>query len=165
MVVGVDQFNNYYVLDVDRFKTNKISDYFKSILAMHQKWDFRTLGAEVTVAQDVIVKDLKDNYIRVHGLALSVKEERPTRNEGTKEERMKAILQPRYENRQIYHYRGGNCQVLEDELVLDHPPHDDVKDALASCIKICVPPSSGGHHVNRAKEFQSSLHGRFGGIA
>jgi len=25
MVVGVDEDNNYYVLDVDRFKTNKIS--------------------------------------------------------------------------------------------------------------------------------------------
>lgn len=164
VVLGVDQFNNYYVLDIERFKSDKISDYFAKILALHQKWDFRTIGAEVTAAQEVIVKDLKENYIRMHGLALSVKDIRPTRNEGTKEERMKAILQPRYENRQIWHYRGGHCQTLEDELVLDHPPHDDVKDALASCINICVPPSSGSQHVNRAQEFHSALNHRFGGI-
>lgn len=165
VVVGVDQFNNYYVLDIERFKTDKISDYFKNILAMHQKWDFRVLGAEVTVAQDVIVKDLKENYIRPHGLALSVKDIRPTRNEGTKEERMKAILQPRYENLQIWHYRGGNCQTLEDELVLDHPAHDDVKDALASCINLCVPPSSSMLTRNSQERLKPHMHNRFGGIA
>jgi hypothetical protein len=78
---------------------------------------------------------------------------------------MKAILQPRYENRQILHYRGGNCQILEDELVLDHPPHDDVKDALAACISIAVPPSFSGHSGQRTREFQTALGSRFGGIA
>ncbi len=165
VVVGVDQFHNYYVLDIDRFKTDKISEYFKHILALHQKWDFRTLGAEVTVAQDIIVKDLKENYIRVHGLALSVKDFRPTRNEGSKVERMKAVLQPRYENRQMYHYRGGNCQILEDELVLEHPSHDDVKDALAACLTICVPPSSNNHNPLKTREFYDQLHTRFGGVA
>lgn len=163
VVVGVDMFNNYYVLDIDRFKSDKISTYFQHILAMHQKWDFRTLGAEVTAAQDVIVKDLKENYIRMHGLALSVKDIRPTRNDGTKVERMKAILQPRYENRQMWHYRGGNCQILEDELVLEHPPHDDVKDALASAINICVPPTTQGYNRDRIRETIAS-HNRFGGI-
>lgn len=165
VVVGVDQFNNYYVLDIDRFKTDKISEYFQHILALHQKWDFRTLGAEVTVAQDIIVKDLKENYIRVHGLALSVKDFRPSRAEGSKEERMRAVLQPRYDNRQMLHYRGGNCQILEDELVLDHPPHDDVKDALAACITICVPPSGAARDRSKVIDFHSHLHSRFGGIS
>ncbi len=165
VVLGVDQFHNYYVLDIDRFKTDKISEYFKHILTLHQKWDFRKLGAEVTAAQEIIVKDLKENYIRVHGLALSVEEVRPTRKEGSKEERMRAVLQPRYENLNMWHYRGGNCQLLEDELVQDHPPHDDVKDALASCITLCVAPTSNSHNNTRAKEFIASTHNRFGGIA
>ena len=70
VVVGVDGDNNYYVLDVERFKTDKISDYFQKILKLHQKWDFRKIRAEVTVAQQVIVNDLKQNYIRPHGLSL-----------------------------------------------------------------------------------------------
>jgi hypothetical protein len=62
VVVGVDGRNNYYILDIDRFKTDKISDYFDRILRLHQKWDFRKLRAEVTAAQKVIVKELNLPY-------------------------------------------------------------------------------------------------------
>lgn len=96
VVVGVDAHQGYYVLDIVRFKSDQISEYFKEILSLHRKWDFRKLRAEVTAAQDVIVKDLKNNYIRTHGLALSIDDYRPNRNEGTKQERINAILRPKY---------------------------------------------------------------------
>jgi len=165
VVVGVDSDNSYYVLDIDRFKTDKISDYFARILKLHQKWDFRKLRAEVTVAQQVIVNDLKSNYIRQHGLALSIEEFRPNRHQGTKEERMEAILQPRYNNRQIWHYQGGNCQVLEEELVLVNPPHDDVKDCLASVIDACIPPTTGALRGSPDNVINFNTHSRFGGVA
>ena len=38
VVVGVDQLGQYFVLDIDRFKTSQISEYFKRILRMHEKW-------------------------------------------------------------------------------------------------------------------------------
>ena len=164
VVVGVDTHFNYYVLDIDRFKTKLISDYFTHILRLHQKWDFRKIRAEVTAAQDVIVKDLKESYIRPHGLALSVEDHRPTRNEGAKEERMEAILQPRYANLQMWHYRGGNCQILEEELVMAKPPHDDVKDCLASCIEICTAPTSGIQYARSPRDKGEIFHPRFGGV-
>jgi hypothetical protein len=163
VVVGVDSDSNYYVLDIERFKTDKISDYFSKILKLHQKWDFRKIRAEVTVAQQVIVNDLKNNYVRAHGLALSIEEFKPNRHQGTKEERMEAILQPRYHNRQIWHYQGGNCQVLEEELVLTNPPHDDVKDCLASVIDCCVAPSGASLRSSNIIDFNT--HARFGGVA
>lgn len=141
VVVGVDEDSNYYVLDIARFKTDSIAEYFRQILLMHRKWDFRKLRAEINTAQKVIVNDLKNNYIRKHGLALSIDEHKPTSRDGSKEERMKATLEPRYRNLQVWHYLGGNCQLLEEELVLEKPPHDDVKDALTCCIDICQPPS------------------------
>lgn len=160
-VVGVDIFNNYYVLDIARFKTDKISEYYNQILLLHNKWKFHKIRAEVTAAQDIIVKDLKDNYIRKHGLLLSVEDYRPSKSEGSKQERVEAILQPRYANRQIWHYPGGNCQILEEELVLAAPPHDDVKDCLASCIDVCVPPS-----ISRSMTTDNThmYHPRFGGL-
>lgn len=161
-VVGVDAFQNYYVLELDRFKSGDISEYFNHILSLHRKWDFRVLQAEVTAAQDVIVQDLKQNYIRVHGLALSIKEYRPTRNEGTKMERINAILRPKYDNLQVWHYRGGNCQILEDELVVLKPPHDDCKDALASAIVVAVPPAKQNDASSSSAKVYS--HSRFGGI-
>lgn len=165
-VVGVDSDHNYYVLDIERFKTDKISDYFSKILKLHQKWDFRKIRAEVTTAQQVIVNDLKQNYIRPHGLALTVEDFKPNRHQGSKEERIEAILQPRYHNRQIWHYLGGNCQVLEDELVLSNPPHDDAKDALASVIDTCVAPSGSqlGLRLVGGIDSPFNTHSRFGGV-
>jgi hypothetical protein len=166
VVVGVDANHNYYVLDVERFKTDLISEYFYSILSLHQKWDFRKLRAETNAAQEVIVRDLKENYIRKNGLALSIEHYKPNRYMGHKSERIEAILQPRYSNMQVWHYRGGNCQILEEELVAQNPPHDDVKDALASAIDSAIPPSNMRSNDSiRASYFKSNTaSSRFGGI-
>jgi hypothetical protein len=140
VIVGIDTRNNIYVLDVDRFKTDRITDYYDHIFALINKWNFRKIRAEVSVAQSAIVKELKEK-IKENGVALSIAEYRPTRNDGSKQERISAILEPRYDNHQVWHYRGGNCQVLEDELITRYPPHDDVKDALASAVEIAVKPT------------------------
>lgn len=145
VVIGVDRDYNFYVLDIERFKTNLISDYFNKILALHVKWDFRKIVAEVTAAQQVIVNDLKQSYITKHGLALAVEEFSPRRELGSKEERINATLQPRYANRQMYHYKGGNCQLLEEELLSTNPPHDDIKDSLCNAINVAVAPSMNAY--------------------
>ena len=164
VVVGVDGHGNYYVLDIERFKTDRIKDYYEAILRMHVKWDFRKLRAEVTAAQKAIVTELKNSYIRPNGLAISIDEHKPTRHQGSKEERIKAILEPRYDNLSMWHYLGGNCQILEDELSLENPPHDDVKDALASAIEIAVIPSISS---GRGTTTQNNVvyNSRFGGVS
>ena len=139
VVIGVDSQNNIYVLDIDRFRTDRITEYFEHILQLSTKWSFRKLRAEVTVGQQAIVKQLKE-LIKQHGLAISVDEFRPNKYQGNKDERISATLEPRYDNLQIWHYRGGNIQTLEEELQSRNPPHDDIKDALASAIDIAVKP-------------------------
>ena len=165
VVIGIDKENNIYVLDIDRFKTKKISEYFDHLLRMYSKWGFRKLRAEVTAAQEVIVEDLKQSYIKPMGLVLTIDPFRPMKN---KEDRVIAILQPRYSNKQLWHYRGGNCELLEEELVLQRPPHDDIKDALASAIEIAVPPSFMmlAHHAQEKQSIsEEHSHKRFGGIS
>jgi hypothetical protein len=162
VVIGVDFENNVYVLDIDRFKTEKISEYFAHILDLLNRWDFRKLRAEVTAAQAAIVRELKDSYIKPNGLFLKIEENRPTRHQGSKEERIAAILEPRYDNLAIFHYKGGNCQILEEELVTRNPPHDDVKDALAACIETAVKPSNNLLH--KKKNNNVIYHSRFGGV-
>lgn len=170
VVLGVDSQHNYYILEIERFKTGKISDYFDKILKLYTKWGFRKLTAETSVAQKVIVDDLRLNYIRPHGLALTVHDARPVRS---KEERIQANLQNKYENLQMWHYQGGNCELLEEELVLQKPPHDDIKDALSMCVENSIPPSGGFQGVglgnNRSGEHgylraTDVMHSRFGGI-
>jgi phage terminase large subunit-like protein len=163
VVVGVSGQNDYYVLDIDRFKTDKISEYFQRILKLYEKWGFRKIRCEVSVAQAVIVKDLKENYIRPFGLSLSVDEYRPSRWQGSKEERIMATLQPKYANRQIWHYPSGNCQVLEEELMFANPAHDDIKDALAAAIDFITAPVNT---LRYKKENVSvyKFHSKFGGV-
>lgn len=164
-VIGVDKNNMIYVLEIDRFKTDRIPEYFDHILALHKKWGFRKLGAETTAAQVAIVRELKEGYIRPYGLGMSIEELKHSRNQGSKEERMAATLEPRYANLAIWHYKGGNCQTLEDELVSQHPPHDDCMDALAAAISISVAPTGAFARDRNGKSNVIPINPRFGGIA
>lgn len=168
VVVGIDTDNNIYILEIDRFKTDgKISMYFKHIADAYFRWEFKKLRAEVTVAQAAIVKELKETYLPQHGLPIKIDEFRPTRNEGSKEERISAILEPRYDNLQIYHGKTGNFFLLEEELILAHPPHDDIKDALAAAIDIAKPPKGRSWGADGVKGHGTGLkfNSRFGGVS
>jgi len=161
VVVGIDGDNNYYVLDIKRFKTDRIKEYYEHILTTHSKWGYRKIRAEITVAQQAIVTELKESYIKKDGLSLSIDEYRPSRNEGDKRERIEAVLSPKYENLQVWHYKGGNCQLLEEELRLAKAPHDDIKDALANAIAISKPPMR-----QQTMQIHNNVlyHSRFGGL-
>lgn len=160
VVIGIDADNNIFVLDIDRFQTDRVSDYFQHILNMSNRWSFKKLRAEATAAQVTIIRSLKEDYFAPHGLMIKVEEVKPTRHEGSKEERMEAILTPRYDNRQVFHYKGGNIQILEDELVSNNPPHDDVQDALATAIEGAVKPQK--QHRRRVQN-NVVFDSRFGG--
>lgn len=141
VVIGVTSEHDYYVLDLDRFKSDKIKDYFERIYQAHCKWGFKKLRAEVTNAQQAIVTEIKESYIKPLGLTLSIDEYRPTRNEGSKQERIESVLSHKYDNYQIWHYHSGNTQLLEEELIMQHPAHDDLKEGLANAIAVSKAPS------------------------
>ncbi len=147
VVVGVDSENQIYVLDIDRFRTDRISEYFEHLLHLSNKWSFRKLRAEVTVAQAVIVRQLKE-MIRDNGLSIIIDEHRPQSK--SKTERMMAILEPRYDMGCIWHYKGGECQTLEEELATRNPTHDDIIDALSNAIDISVKPTKNVNSEKRS---------------
>jgi phage terminase large subunit-like protein len=165
VVIGVDGQRNFYILEIDRFKTDKISEYFNRILKLYQKWGFRRIRCEVSVAQEVIVKDLKENYIRKHGLSLIVEDYRPSRWQGSKEERIMSVLEPKYANRQIWHYPSGNVQSLEEELIFQNPAHDDIKDALASAIDFIGDKAPlDQFRMKSVNQPNFTYHSKFGGV-
>ena len=159
VVIGITGDNNIYILDIDRFKTDKINIFYEKIAALHSKWGIKKLRAEVTAAQSLIAKDLK-RKLKEEGLTLPIDEYRP---KGKKEERIAAVLEPRYEALQIWHYKGGYTEVLEEEVILARPKHDDVKDALAAVIELALPPKSLLNRV-ATKVSTYRTHSRFGGI-
>tara|TARA_R110000851_G_scaffold258264_1_gene410705 strand:- start:18842 stop:20440 length:1599 start_codon:yes stop_codon:yes gene_type:complete len=140
VVVGVDSDDNIYVLDIDRFKSYKTIEYFQHIRDLHSKWGFKKIQAEITAAQKTISESIKD-FVRKDGLRLKVEEFRPTKKEGSKEERIAAVLEHRYEDLDVWHREGGWTPTLEDELIMSRPPHDDIKDALAAAVSIAIKPA------------------------
>lgn len=165
IVIGVDWEFNVYVLDIFRFKTKRIAIYYSNLKDGLLKWEFNRLRAEVTAAQAVIAQSLKE-LISEEGISCKVHEFRPTRNDGSKEERIAACLVPRYEAGKIYHFKGGLCSLLEEELLLDNPDHDDIKDALASCLSAEYVRKPRRPSKEDEENVMSSLqfHGRFGGV-
>lgn len=157
-VVGVDSKGRMFVLDIDRFRTNKVSEMYERVLKMYRKWGFRKLRAEVTAAQSIIVSQFKE-YMRQQGISFAIDEHRPTVN---KIERIQAALEPRYAQNVIWHYKGGNCQTLEEELVMEHPEHDDVKDCLAALVEIATAPMKRRKNTTEGNVIYNS---RFGGVA
>jgi phage terminase large subunit-like protein len=161
-VVGLDSSGNYYLLDLDRFKTDRIDEMFEHLRTLYSKWEFRKIRMEMTAAQATVAKELRDQYIKPMGLALAVDEYYPTKRDGDKEERIAAVLAPRYGNNQMWHFRGGHTQSLEDELVQRFPVHDDLSDALCNAVLILTPPASNRKGTSNVINLRP--HSRFGGV-
>lgn len=156
VVIGISQDHNIFVLDIDRFKTDKISVMAEHLDKLYSKWRWIRLRAEVNAAQNLAVEQIKE-FNKQKGIFYNIEKCHELRN---KELRIMTNLEPRYANGVVYHYRGGNCQILEDELIATKPPHDDVSDALAAAIEIAVPPSKASFNNVVNLEF----HKRFGGV-
>ena len=164
VVIGIDSDSNVFVLDIDRFKTDKTLTYFEHIAKLHSQWGFKKLRAEVSVAQKVIVNAIKD-YVKKEGLTLPVDEHRPTRSQGSKETRIAAVLEHKYDNQQMYHFEGGWTSQLEEELVSVNPKNDDIKDALASAVEIAIPPNRGAKaSIIEMFSGKPQRNSRFGGV-
>lgn len=156
-IVGVDAYRNHYVLGIDRFKTDDIKEYYKHIISTNAKWGYKKLRLEATAAQSVVIKQLK-TMLREDGVRIEIDEYKPTRD---KIERVLSTLKPLYDEHKMYHYSGGNCEILEEELTQARPEHDDTKNAVADAVDICVAPSGAGYRKQSTRTLTRL--GRFGG--
>lgn len=158
VVIGISPDHKIFVLDINRFKTDKISFMCDQLNLMYTKWNWLKLRAEINAQQNLIVEQIKD-FNRARGIYYSI----DTINQRIEKQlRIMANLEPRYAEGVIFHFRGGNCQVLEDELSSTKPAHDDVSDAFASVVEIASAPS------RRAVSTAPALvkyHPKWGGIS
>lgn len=161
VIVGVDHENIHYILHISRFQTEKISVIVDEIFRVYEKWRWRTIRIETVAAQRFVLTSVKED-MRTRNAFFNVDDFTPTPAMGKKQERIRAVLEPRYSNNLIKHYRGGNCEILESELVLEHPPHDDISDALAAVCEITRKPTI----IARGSDRESSIkfHPKWGGV-
>ena len=136
--LGVDNFNNWFVLEVIRDRMNPLQIIDK-LFALNEKWRPFTIGIETVSFQKTIQYFLQEE-MRKRGVFLPITELKPDRRE-SKEMRIKSI-QPRYEVGVVYHPRMGyNIDYLEDELIrFPKGQHDDIIDALSYMNQIAFAP-------------------------
>lgn len=132
-VVGMDWEGNRYILDLARFKTNQVQGYYDVLRPLFMKWRFKYCRVEATAAQVILCNELRIKF-EEEGQHVKLEDFRPNKQLGAKEERIAAVLKPAYKDNMIYHYRGGECSTLEEELTEDTPAHDDVKDVVAQAM-------------------------------
>lgn len=157
-VIGLNSEGFIFILDLVQFKTDKYERYYRTLEKLWDKWHFSKIRIESNAGANVIVQYIKDR-VREEGRTIVV-EGKPARNE--KNERIAAILEPRYENNTIWHYRGGEMNQYEEQLILARPAHDDLKDAVSIAVEISKVP----RRVRNADNTRGSkivTHPRFGG--
>jgi predicted phage terminase large subunit-like protein len=163
VVAGMNEDGQIFLLDIMRFKTSSIPVMADAIRKMQARWSLRSMRVEVGAAQTAVVKEIK-RVLASEGVTLYIEEVTRTRTEGTKQERIDMTLLPRYEQGMIWHYRGGNCQTLEEELGQARPAHEDISDAFATAVEKLTPPS----RILRANDLRQgpriNTHSRFGGV-
>lgn len=138
-VTGINHEGYIFVLELRRFQTDKNEVYYDEIIDLHEFWGFKSITVESNNAGKFIKKYLQDE-VRRQGGHLTVEGKPHVSHEGSKLERIEHTLMPRYKNETILHNKGGYTKQLEDELVLSRPAHDDLKDALAGAVNLCVAP-------------------------
>jgi hypothetical protein len=161
VVIGVDHDGFIYLLDLARFKTTNFDEYYDKVEKLYDYWHFKKLRVE-TNSGGKLVKIELENRIRQEGKLLSIDGHHANRNEGTKFERHAAILEPRYKQGTILHFKGGLIKTLEEEVMLERPPHDDLADALCSAIQIMKIPFKLSRGDKEGKKIINASN-RFGG--
>ena len=159
-VGAIDTIGNRYVLAIDRYKTDKISVTQEKLREHFIKYKYKKLRIEAVAGFKLVAQDLADNLIDA-GIRVPVDLYTPSPNEA-KAARINNILEPLYQAQAVYHYRGGNCQILEDELVSVNPLNDDTKDSWAMCVDLMTIPIVRRQAQNKRRVF---FHPRFGGVA
>lgn len=161
-VIGVDYEGKIYVLEVDRFKTSDFLEYYNRFIALHRKWGFRKLMIETNAAGKLVEQEVK-KFVRMNGDHITIEGRNKTSHDMKKAERWAITLEPRYNNGDVLHYRGGLITALEEELMLERSKHDDLKDALCTAVEISVPPSKRASTL-RDNVVSLRSHNRFGGV-
>ena len=133
---------------------------FSCVRDAYDKYRFKKLRLEAVGGFRLVAQDLADRLYS-EGVRIPIDVYVPP-NAAGKFARVNGILEPLYQSGSVYHYRGGNCQTLEDELVSVNPLHDDTKDAWAMCCDVMVKPLQTRRGT--AKNVLS-FNRRFGGVA
>ena len=160
-VVGLDSDGYYYVLDLDRFKTSSFTVYFDSIMRLSQKWGFRKIKIETNSGGKLVANEIERMAREAGGVISVIGKSNTGVSAKSKAMRQYAVVNPKYELKSIFHRRDGLTSILEEEIILERPPHDDLVDALGMALEDAKPPMKSKQYLDADHKVITDA--RFGG--
>jgi predicted phage terminase large subunit-like protein len=149
IVVGVDLDDNWYVLELRREKWT-VGELIENLFATNKEWKPKTMSIEVVgMAQGLMDPIHREEEARQIYLPLV---EIKARGQVTKETRMRAILQPRFERGKIF-LRRGMFDLEEELLKFPKAAHDDAMDALTDISEIGFQPDKEDENVVKSGNY------------
>lgn len=161
-VIGLDPEGFIYVLDLSKFKTQDFQRYYDEITRLHDYWGFKKLRIETNSGGRLVAGQLQA-YIRQEGRHLIIDPNYVAASQGKKFERHASVLEWRYKQKTIKHFRGGLTPDLEDEVIMARPRNDDLEDALCAAVEIGKTPSNRGRRTGIKRNNVIVANSRFGG--
>lgn len=162
-VIGMDREGFIYILDLDQFKTSHFQEYYNRVISLQNQWGFRRIRIESNAGGKFVAQEL-ENIARRNGNSLIIDAKATTSHDGKKWERHAAILEPKYHQQAVFHYKGGYITLLEEQIMLERPPHDDLEDALCAAIEISKAPGKRANSTLRGTGTDNIVYDtRFGG--
>lgn len=160
-VIGVDAEGFYYILDLARFQTSSFQVYYDNVISLSDKWGFRKIKIETNAGGKLVAQEI-ERMARQNGGVLSV-EYKSNAGFGAKSKALRqyAVVNPKYELKSVFHRKDGLFSVLEEELVLERPPHDDLVDAVGMAMEDAKPPVKVRQYLDFDKKVITDS--RFGG--
>ena len=143
VTIGVDKFENIYILEIKRghFSEKRIAD---ELFSTFQKWHPISITIEAVAFQKVL-QHFIESEMKNRRIKLPFEEVVPDSRE-SKEKRIRS-LQPYYMRGNIYHSKGvAYMDYLEDELLrFPKGKNDDTIDALAYAVSKSFAPRNRRH--------------------
>lgn len=130
VTIWQDNNNQIFILDVFRERVEP-DDLFLNLFRIADEWKPDRIWIESVAFQKMLILEFK-KQMELRNKFYTLDEVRPM---GEKEARIKAILQPRYSNHNIFHKHW--LEDLETELLrFPSSKHDDQIDALSWAVKL-----------------------------
>ena len=135
LVIGVDPFNNWYVLEVRRDKWT-VGELIEQLFATYEMWKPITMTIEVIGQAQGLMTPIHDEEDRRNRYLPLI--EIKSRPDIKKENRIRSVLQPRFERGKIFIRK--EMEDLEEELLKFPRGNDDMIDAMTDMDEISFMP-------------------------
>ncbi len=148
-VVSIDLDLNWYVREIRRGRWT-VGELIENLFAVYKDWSPLSMSIEVVGQAQMLLDPVHNEEVNRNVFLPLV--EIKARNQLRKEQRIRAILQPRFERGKIYIKRG--MEDLEEELLrFPKAKHDDIIDSLTDIAEIGFAPDEREEKPREAKSY------------